>query len=254
MLKITRSIISGSAVLLMVSDLDFEPGDLDIYSPTSQIETVLAMVEKTLGFKRRRSTALTYDTQTHIKRVYHLEKGQKQMNVMVIRGEDPTIAIFQFHSTVVMNYLTAFGLYCAYPALTLGNRGVANLSAILRNPSSRERILRCFDKYRARGVEIENDVTIFPEFAHHVCHVAAECPLTVRSTSDGKGLYQELFPPLEMEAVFATKNEHLVVWHLGGPMCRKDGQTTYFNDFSFSSQACLITVSTTFSYLGAVVE
>ncbi|KAJ7441876.1 hypothetical protein FB451DRAFT_955794, partial [Mycena latifolia] len=155
MLKTTRSIISGSVALLMVTDLHFEPGDIDIYVPTSQHDTALAIAERKLGFEARWSNVPTYDNNSEIKTVVHLQKGEKWMNLIVVKGEEPTIAVFQFHSTLVMNYLTAFGLYCAYPTLTLKGLGVANLPALLRDISSPGRSIECFEKYRDRGFSIE---------------------------------------------------------------------------------------------------
>lgn len=243
-LRTTRSIVGGSVALLMVSHLDFQPGDIDIYTPMSQSETVLALVDKRLGFSRRASASLSYDDLSFLKLVYYFEKGDKKMNVMIVRGEDPSIAIFQYHSTVVMNFLTAFGLYCGYPSLTLANLGVANLPALLRNPDARGRYLYCFQKYRGRGFLIEGDVTDLPLYGDHVCRVDAECPHTIRSTLDGKGLYVDLFsPPSVAETELRALNGSMVVWHLGGPMC---GQSAaYFEGFVISLPSTVSTVRPT---------
>ncbi|KAJ7019104.1 hypothetical protein C8F04DRAFT_1276688 [Mycena alexandri] len=138
LLRMTRSIVSGSAALLMVSNLDFEPGDLDIYSPLSQEETVLSIASLRLGFDLKGTRIpRCYPSNAAISTVHRLEKGQKSMNIIIVDSEDPVAAIFHFHLTVVMNYLTAFGLYCAYPTLTLSDYGVANLSAVLRDTAVR---------------------------------------------------------------------------------------------------------------------
>ncbi|KAJ7482516.1 hypothetical protein FB451DRAFT_1029793 [Mycena latifolia] len=241
MLRTTRSIVSGSVALLMISDMDFEPGDIDIYVPTSQSETALAIAQGKLGFEVRHGNVPAYDNNSGIKRVVHLQKGEKWMNIIVVKGEDPTAAVFQFHSTVVMNYLTAFGLYCAYPSLTLKRLGVANLPALLREVSTPGRSADCFEKYRDRGINIENDVTKFVAHAHHECHTDPECPHTVRSTRDGKGLYIELFPQTAEETAYASANGYLIIWSLGGPMCSEGD--TFFENVVVSVKASQRTVS-----------
>ncbi|KAJ7764354.1 hypothetical protein B0H16DRAFT_1239364, partial [Mycena metata] len=156
MLRTTRGVVSGSVALLMVSNLTFSPGDLDIYIPASQDQTALGMAQKRLGFDLRRSSARTYDNNLEIKRVHVLVKGTKKLNLITTKGENAISAIFQFHSTIVMNALTSGGLYCAYPSLTLRHKGVANLTSLLRDTSYSTRTRSCYDKYRSRGVEIES--------------------------------------------------------------------------------------------------
>ncbi|KAJ7715755.1 hypothetical protein B0H16DRAFT_1238993, partial [Mycena metata] len=154
MLRTTRGVVSGSAALLMVSDLSFEPGDLDIYVPASQDQTALALADKRLGYDLKRSSARTYGNNMEIKRVHVLMKGRKKLNIITTKGENAVAAIYNFHSTVVMNVLTASGLYCAYPTLTLERRGVANLPALLRDAMAYRKTRECYEKYRQRGISI----------------------------------------------------------------------------------------------------
>ncbi|KAJ7044249.1 hypothetical protein C8F04DRAFT_896201, partial [Mycena alexandri] len=152
LLRTTRSIVSGSAALLMVTDLEFVPGDLDIYMPLSQEEPAMAIVQRHMNFELVTSRMPRgYPDNSGITKVHRLEKGARSMNIIIVQGEDPAIAIFHFHSTIVMNYLTGFGLYCAYPSLTLSDVGVVNLPAVLRELGIRRNAEECFDKYRARG-------------------------------------------------------------------------------------------------------
>ncbi|KAJ7705913.1 hypothetical protein B0H16DRAFT_1223987, partial [Mycena metata] len=156
LLRITRGLISGSAALLMVTDMEFHPGDLDIYVPASQDKTALSLAQKRLGYELKSSSARTYENNAEIKRVHLLVKGHNKINIITTKGENAAIAVFRFHSTVVMNILTAWGLYCAYPSLTLKGKGVANLPVMLAEASYTLRTRECYEKYRNRGVEIEN--------------------------------------------------------------------------------------------------
>ncbi|KAJ7041699.1 hypothetical protein C8F04DRAFT_880488, partial [Mycena alexandri] len=178
-------IVSGSAALLMVSDLEFESGDLDIYSPPSQEETVLSLANHRLWFENKTTRMpRSYPNNAAIFTVHRLEKGAKSMNIIIVNGEDPAAAVFHFHSTVVMNHLMVFGLYCACPMLTLTDYGVANLPVVLQDIAARTSAADCFDKYRERGVTIVNDVTKLQGHSRHACCLDAECPHTLRSTVD----------------------------------------------------------------------
>ncbi|KAJ7035865.1 hypothetical protein C8F04DRAFT_954401 [Mycena alexandri] len=242
LLRTTRSIVSGSAALLMVSDLDFVPGDLDIYTPLSQEESAMEIVQHHMNFEAKTSRMpCGYPDSSAIHKVHRLEKGHRSMNIIIVRGEDPTAALFHFHSTIVMNCLTAFGLYCAYPSLTFFDVGVVNLPVVLREVGVRRNAEECFDKYRNRGVTLVNDVRKLPRHSIHECRKDAECPHTLRSTVDAQGLYITLFEPTEAEAEYVARHRYATIWMMGGPMCGEKG--TYFNNFVASIKASEITVS-----------
>ncbi|KAJ7715120.1 hypothetical protein B0H16DRAFT_1340234 [Mycena metata] len=242
LLRQTRSIVSGSAALIMVSDLEFVPGDLDIYTPLSQEEPALAIVQRNMGFETVSSwMPRGYSNNAAICKVHRLVKGRKSVNVIIVQGEDPTAAVFHFHSTVVMNYLSAFGLYCAYPSLTLSDTGVMNLPVVLRDVRARTNAEDCYEKYRTRGVTMVNDVRKLSGHARHECRRDAECPHTLRSTVDELGLHAEILEPTGAEAEYLARHRYATIWMLGGPMCGARG--TYFSNFVASIKACEITVS-----------
>ncbi|KAJ7752952.1 hypothetical protein B0H16DRAFT_1317139, partial [Mycena metata] len=114
-------VVSGSTILLIITNLEFTPGDIDIYVPESQEDTAIALMLRDHGFKLSKSMRPIYDNNTAIKGVHWLKKGKKKMNIMVVKGENAVLAIFQFHSTFVMNFLSSTGIYCAYPSLTMSN-------------------------------------------------------------------------------------------------------------------------------------
>ncbi|KAJ7018225.1 hypothetical protein C8F04DRAFT_1199167 [Mycena alexandri] len=216
LLRTTRSIVSGSAALLMVTDLEFVPGDLDIYTPLSQEEPAMAIVQRHMNFE-----LVTSRMPRGLPRQLRNHEGSPPREGG--EGEDPAIAIFHFHSTIVMNYLTGFGLYCAYPSLTLSDVGVVNLPAVLRELGIRRNAEECFDKYRARGITLVNDVKKLWRHSLHECRRDAECPHTIRSTLDARGLYVALFQPTDAEDEYIARNRYATIWMLGGPMCGETG-------------------------------
>ncbi|KAJ7661397.1 hypothetical protein DFH06DRAFT_921721, partial [Mycena polygramma] len=219
LLRTTRGLVSGSAALLAISNLAFTPGDLDIYVPESQEDTAIQMSLKTLGFRVTQSKKPSYGNNTEIRTIHWLKNKKKRMNIMVVKGENALLALFQFHSTIVMNFLSADGLYCAYPSLTLSNLAIANIPIMIREGGISERCRDCFDKYRSRGIAFENDAQKFEGHSNHVCWVDAECPMTVRTSRDHRGLYIKLFSATQLETEIKGKHRAMVVWCLGGPIC-----------------------------------
>ncbi|KAJ7720713.1 hypothetical protein B0H16DRAFT_1227641, partial [Mycena metata] len=214
-------IVSGSTALLMITDLDFQPGDIDIYVPESQEDTAIALALKNHSFSLTKSMKPPYENNTAIKTVHWLKKDEKKMNIMVVKGENAVLAIFQFHSTVVMNFLSSTGVYCAYPSLTLSNRALPNLPIMLREIAAEGRCRDCYDKYRNRGITFEIDPRNFdPQLEHH-CYRDSNCPMTFRTTRDTRGQYVELFPRSQLESEMEWQHKYMVIWSLGGPICGK---------------------------------
>ncbi|KAJ6460422.1 hypothetical protein DFH09DRAFT_832067, partial [Mycena vulgaris] len=115
----TASIISGSLAILPFIDGDFTPNDLDIYVLEEHEVTILRTLEATFGYTIDRTLSSSYTSIGLIIRFHWLQNGGKIINLMVIKGVDAVEAIYQFHSTVVMNFISGTGAYCAYPELTL---------------------------------------------------------------------------------------------------------------------------------------
>ncbi|KAJ7709301.1 hypothetical protein B0H16DRAFT_1271026, partial [Mycena metata] len=180
----TRGLISGSIALLMVTDLEFEPGDIDLYVPLSQEDTAIRLCIQELDFVQTESRDSLYDNSSSVKTVHWLENSSRRMNIIVVENENPAVAVFRFHSTVVMNFLCSRGLYCAYPSLTLYHLSIPNSGLMMSDAEVAQKCRDCFEKYRERGIRFERDPRTFPGHGIHACFVDAECTSTIRSTED----------------------------------------------------------------------
>ncbi|KAJ7033021.1 hypothetical protein C8F04DRAFT_1184493 [Mycena alexandri] len=146
-----------------------------------------------------------------------------------------------------MNFLSANGLYCAYPTLTLSNLAIPNRPIMRRELGAVQGCRDCFEKYRGRGVIYETDARAFPGHGNHICFVDAECPMTIRSTKDGRGMYKELFPPSPLELELQGEYRYLTVWVLEGPACSNE----YFHaEFSASIKVEDTTIRIVIGYPG----
>ncbi|KAF5309723.1 hypothetical protein D9611_014436 [Ephemerocybe angulata] len=139
MMRIEGAILSGSAVLDVLHPGCLTPGDLDIYIPRGGMPAIHAFLEswtdylllKSLrpsGDEHRNVYGPTNDTALAIRRIsyYVLKASGSVLNVIETTSTTPTTAVFMFHSTFVMNYMTWDAIICAYPKFTSTQRGLAN--------------------------------------------------------------------------------------------------------------------------------
>ncbi|KAG6903951.1 hypothetical protein DXG01_013705, partial [Tephrocybe rancida] len=160
----TRAVISGSTVLhFILRDNHWQPGDFDIYAPFGTGSVIVHWLINKAGYKVtsdssrsfifhphtiaappgpcdwrtdlvntasvRRKSRQKYKynslTTSHIYRVYKLCSTQNTF-IDVIESSKPSFLppITQFHSTIVMNYLSPTSLVVLYPKLTFNREGV----------------------------------------------------------------------------------------------------------------------------------
>lgn len=220
LLHATGSVISGSAALLLLFPWSFEPGDLDIYVPRSQINFTIKVIRDMFGFELYR-TAGPYVKNEAIQGIFWFRKGEITLNVISSTTDNPLEPIFHFHSTVVMNFISSVGIFCAYPTLTLKRRGLVN-AEIYERGQSISAINACLDKYRQRGFSLSHTLGEWNDMDRHTCTRDPSCPHTIRTVYDHGGL----FYPFTRRSWIRTKTNlrihgttHSSVWSLGANRC-----------------------------------
>lgn len=186
-LRNTHSVISGSTALTYAlgGDVNWESNDLDIFPPVGRpCDGVLDYLTEKEGYKvtdsyidpnqRRLLNAdeipvpppvdilENYEgsiAYSRLRNVYKLSKVQtvpgsdetRRLSIDVIeaRGTSAIIPIFRFHSSLVMNYVSADSLFMAYPNLTLQHNFIPNKKMNRYNIKAR----RWLEKYSNRGFE-----------------------------------------------------------------------------------------------------
>ncbi|KAK6974078.1 hypothetical protein R3P38DRAFT_2584591 [Favolaschia claudopus] len=228
LLRRTDSIISGSTPIPILVNLPFKPNDLDMYITKPQQRTVLGVLTTDLGFVVFRRTNDDYVVGFGIAHILWLRKNHHVINVLVVSGDNAVESIFHFHSTIVMNFISGYGVFCAYPALTLRKRSVTNHS-ILSDQTSTNRARTCFEKYERRGIchkdHLRHHVNWLGHRDHvdwsaHICGTDKACPSTFRTLHDDGSLFIP-FPstttPASPPVIFNGVDS--VVWSLGGSSC-----------------------------------
>ena len=61
-----------------------------------------------------------------IEQKLHFSNGLRTIEIIVSKTESTCTPIFQFHSTAVMNFFNADGIFCAYPNHTLAYLSMVN--------------------------------------------------------------------------------------------------------------------------------
>ncbi|KAJ7460504.1 hypothetical protein B0H11DRAFT_1736622 [Mycena galericulata] len=190
---LTESVISGSTAAILLTEADFTAKDLDLYVPEAHEIRMLYVFQNHLGFTLDRTQTSTYPSTIGEVRIHWLEAGEHFVNLIVMEGDNAAKAIFQFHSTFVMNFIAWHGVYCAYPDLTLNLIGIINRSQIVDNRSA-ARMLDALEKYARRGVTMCSSLRAIMQDTPHVCGEHKLCTQTVRSVRDTGGLFVPFNP------------------------------------------------------------
>ncbi|KAJ3515329.1 hypothetical protein NMY22_g14482 [Coprinellus aureogranulatus] len=221
MFEKTGAIMSGSGVLYVCVPGKWWPGDLDFYCERGTLQDVLQFFE-TQGYKRDsdsispeeahgagvpRDENYCMDLLHSVLTLTHRQRGTK-INLVESSLPSSEAPVLVFHSTQVMNFITAKGVVCLYPEWTTKMKGIvchpAGRVRWKENEAKEELVLT---KYRKRGYEMtENCADLHVEGAR-VCSVCT--PLWTGINDEAKSMVFEgtgLAAPLRRR----------YMWRLGG--------------------------------------
>lgn len=196
-LRLTHSVVSGSSALAVVMPWSFRPNDLDIYVPSTYSAQLLNLLHQRFDYVQIPLTH-DYSTSDDIAAVYNMKKRNNLIQVIATTWENPLRTIYHFHSTAVMNFISAQGIYCAYPRLTTQYCGLMNRHQIARTGQTAAAVYAIIKKYRDCGFALRADLHSWPDYRGHVCAVYGSCPLTDRRLNDRFAMFHEFEESLEM--------------------------------------------------------
>ncbi|KAF6748640.1 hypothetical protein DFP72DRAFT_1073995 [Ephemerocybe angulata] len=166
----TNSVVSGSGALEIILPGTCTPRDLDVYTPSNEGRTLVTYLEANnfesykyegTPIDRRKEEQEDdhehYDNRNGIKAVHRLRHAVYGSQIHIIESVSlsPLVPLFFFHSTQVMNFVSATAAVCFYPELTFRRKGLMNFAW----PGSDFKNLDAVQKYRARGFEIYDHCT-----------------------------------------------------------------------------------------------
>ena len=124
-LKQSDAVISGSAALLLLHPGRFLPNDIDFYVMLSGYHLLMTYLQH-CGYQVDHYDTSSYPTSyRRIRSIQVLRNNDSSRSVNVIVCEGPHVlsTISRFHSTLVMNYISPYGVVCLYPLWTMMNMG-----------------------------------------------------------------------------------------------------------------------------------
>ncbi|KAH6904074.1 hypothetical protein BKA70DRAFT_1109707 [Coprinopsis sp. MPI-PUGE-AT-0042] len=225
--------ISGSAVLSIMDPGPWQPHDLDIYIPSASGDRLRRFLvnQGRFGFvfergvnlqrrrgSRRRARRHSYSRIPGLGRIWYFRslRGGRVVNVMLTTTTSALMSIVAFHSTVVMNFITYFGLVSLYGDLTRARLGWSNLDG--NSQSKRDQLW--MEKYRKRGYHIFDDSSL-RGLCPHQCGTNHHCTQSERSLHDAavKVVKFSQFRDHESPPLLASLEE-VFVWRLKNQRCK----------------------------------
>ncbi|KAG2752531.1 hypothetical protein P692DRAFT_201663656, partial [Suillus brevipes Sb2] len=152
----TGTVISGSSALhlFQAKSKAVALQDLDIYVTREFEEIVLEHLKEVEGYKVKKTATrrIDYDSSA-ITKVHKLAHKKKKIDVIITDWASAIVPILQYHSTVVMNYITARTFVSLYPKWTNQMKSLVN-PCIYMDDKSNLRTALALMKYIRRGFDV----------------------------------------------------------------------------------------------------
>jgi hypothetical protein len=243
-----HAVVSGSVVLHTMLSINFlasfresitwTPNDIDIYIPKSESDpppfiSYMINTEHYDLIPPDGDRDRLNDLYPNIRQIFYLQRDDLRMDVIVANSEFTAGPIFDFHSTLLFNFITGNGLFSAYPVMTCRLRGLFNprrftlkqFAPALPPANVRHGLM----KYVHRGFDIRRNPSSWPNDCPHICCRDVNCPQTTRNVEDTGCLYVTFRNPgedsgLGMRSESVTRDTcrgtgYCLMWHLGGRPC-----------------------------------
>ncbi|KAH7917744.1 hypothetical protein BV22DRAFT_984209, partial [Leucogyrophana mollusca] len=156
MMRTHRCAISGSLALYFFDlTLEWAPADMDLYMPQQRRQRVVRYLtaEGYTPVQRADIHHSEYNVNCGIADVVTMCNSACTINVVVAAGRTCIAPIFCFHTTAVMNFLSADVFFCAYPTLTTSKKALCNPIAYSDGWPTTALAL-CYTKYANRGYSV----------------------------------------------------------------------------------------------------
>ncbi|KAG1868398.1 hypothetical protein F4604DRAFT_1584797 [Suillus subluteus] len=168
LLERTGLVMSGSSTLHLVQAKAeaVHLRDMDVYVTVEFEESVMEYFKKEEGYKvtNKSRQKSEYDSLV-VTKVYKLEKNGKKVDIIFTEYASAIVPILQYHSTAVMNYITACSLMSLYPQWTKEKKSLVNPCMYTDDCTNICTVLALM-KYTCRGFHVTAEPL---ELGNHDC-------------------------------------------------------------------------------------
>ncbi|KAF8120867.1 hypothetical protein EV363DRAFT_1187818 [Boletus edulis] len=234
-MEVTRTVISGSFAFQFIfgeRSAVWSVNDLDLYTTKEGFEGLKEELEIQGYVVQHQSQANDSPyVFSKILKIVKMKKGENVIDVIVSQTNSSIQPIFQFHSSIVMNYVSASTIFSAYGHTAARYKSFANPMLFFHQRVT-WRTLMSYKKYQERGVEMHSPSVLWmqgytPGAKPHKCTRYLQCPCSVRKNVDSGCLLASLDAchPFRRSAEQAAVEKEIVVWVLSNDRC--DGKHLY---------------------------
>ncbi|KAH7924620.1 hypothetical protein BV22DRAFT_993457, partial [Leucogyrophana mollusca] len=132
-LHLTSSVVSGSLalrLLLPAASVQWSTVDMDIYVPRSEVIIVMAyLAQHNYQVIHVGANRPPY-SHSSIHTIVAMANSTRKIDIVVSITENAVRPIFQYHSTIMMNYIASDGFFAAYPKMTNHYRALVNVMSL----------------------------------------------------------------------------------------------------------------------------
>ncbi|EDR11710.1 uncharacterized protein LACBIDRAFT_314230 [Laccaria bicolor S238N-H82] len=223
-MKSTGSVITGSIpLLLMFPQISSLPHDhISMMVGSDARDILLNLLRERCDFNvtrvERRPMWDNMRDPNLTEGIFTLTKATFTITITVSRTNHPIQPMFENDLTLDMNYVTPYGLTCAYPLLTVSRRSFLNLHKFPYHVPLSHLL------YENAGFRIAKAIWIWKDFEDHECGNNGSCPFTVRSITD-KDVMTVLWDEKPVHECRPKGIDGMMIWKLRGSIHCIDGQT-----------------------------
>ncbi|KAK7006373.1 hypothetical protein R3P38DRAFT_2476135, partial [Favolaschia claudopus] len=118
--------LSGSTLHSIILPSPITPNGVDIFCPPSEESSMAITIDTRLEFTEQTQAIDPFPGYSGFRHIRTFCKDENTIYLVVVADENAINVIFQFHATADMNFLSGYGLFCAYPNLTFNNKSYTN--------------------------------------------------------------------------------------------------------------------------------
>ena len=161
--------------------------------------------------------------QNSVEKVIRLRNANNAtISVLFSRDHTALTPIFHLSATHNMNFISAHGIYCAYPHFTFAKNTILHPKSIY-NIKMNQEVGKVIERYTSYGLKVyQSFKSLSVDHPHSRCRIDIQCPHLLRTLYDKHGFFAPMDFPMTSSLrpnQLSYNEDNGVVWNLGGEGC-----------------------------------